>query len=365
MPKAADIIKTALNEVGTTEYPPNSNRVKYNKAFYGRDVFDGDVSKNAAYPWCCAFVWWVFSQHSPLLVKKTASCMNLGDWFKANGKWFSSPQIGDVVFFKFPTNNRWTNHVGIVTGIKGNVIETVEGNTSISNNDNGGAVMQRQRTSNIVGYGRPAYTADSKPVLRPPAKYKFGIDVSSYQGVVDFAKVKAEGVKFACLRTTCKDQTADPQFERNFSECKKYGIETSCYKYSRALSIDQARAEAQGVIRLLNGRKILVWYDLEDKTQNILGKMGVQFIASTFMEELYKAGLACGIYCNVSWYNNLMSDYLKQNIAFWVARYKKDDIGTFDESHKPTGVKNLYGWQYTSKGHLNGITGNVDLDVIF
>ena len=81
------------------------------------------------------------------------------------------------------------------------------------------------------------------------------------------------------------------------------------------------------------------------------------------MTELFNAGLACGIYCNVNWYNNLMSDYLKQNVAFWIARYKKNDTGSFDESHKPTGIKNLYGWQYTSKGSLSGITGNVDLDI--
>lgn len=358
MPKAEDIIKTALGEVGITELPPDSNNVKYNTAYYGHAV----SGKN--YPWCCAFVWWVFEQHSPCLVKKTATCTTLGEWFKANGRWFSSPQVGDLVFFKFKTNNRWTNHVGIVTGIKGNAIQTIEGNTSISSDDNGGAVMQRTRTSNIVGYGRPAYET-IKPVLRPPAKYKFGMDVSAYQGKIDFAQVKAAGVKFACLRSTKKDQSVDECFEYNYSECKKRGIEMSVYKYSRALTIEQARAEAKGVINLLKNRKMLVWYDLEDKTMTPLGKMGVQFIATTFMEELYKAGIPCGIYCNMTWYNNLMSDYLKQNIAFWIARYKKDDIGTFEEGHKPTGIKNLYGWQYTSKGSLPGIVGNVDLDVIF
>lgn len=366
MPKAEDILKKALEEVGITEYPPNSNNVKYNTAFYGHAVRDGSPKSTDKYPWCCAFVWWVFSQFSPQLIKKTASCMNLGQWFKDNGKWTSTPQPGDVVFFKFNTNTRWTNHVGIVKAVKGNIIETIEGNTSISNDDNGGAVMIRQRTSNIVGYGRPAYTTDtSKIMLKPPANYKWGMDVSAYQGVVDFAKAKDAGIKFAILRSTKKDQSADEYFERNLSECQRLGIPVSIYKYSRALTVDQARAEAQGVIKLLKGRKLLVWYDLEDKTQRPLGKLGIQFLANTFMTELFNAGLACGIYCNVDWYNNLMSDYLKQNVAFWVARYKKEDIGAFDPSHKPTGVKNLYGWQYTSKGSIAGVTGNVDLDVQF
>lgn len=363
MPKAEDILRIASGEVGTTEYPPNSNNVEYNTAFYGHAVRDGSPKSTDKYPWCCAFVWWVFSQFSPCLVKKTASCMTLGQWFKDNGKWSSTPQPGDVVFFKFDTNNRWTNHVGIVKSVRGNEIETIEGNTSVNSNDNGGAVMIRKRSSNIVGYGRPAYDTASKPVLRPPKKYKFGMDVSSYQGVIDFDKVKNDGIQFAILRSTCKDQSADPYFERNLSECLRLKIPVSVYKYSRALTIDQARAEAQGVIKALKGRKMLVWYDLEDKTQTPLGKMGIQIIANTFMTELFNAGIACGIYCNMTWYNNLMSDYLKNNVAFWIARYKKDDIGTFDESHKPTGIKNLYGWQYTSKGSLSGITGNVDLDI--
>ena len=152
MPTVEEILPTALNEVGITEYPPNSNKVKYNTAFYGKEV------SGAAYPWCCTFVWWVFAQHEPCLIKKTASCQELGNWFNTAGRWHSNPQIGDVVFFKFNTNNNWTNHVGIVKAINGNVIETIEGNTSVNSDDNGGAVMVRQRSSNIVGYGRPDYS---------------------------------------------------------------------------------------------------------------------------------------------------------------------------------------------------------------
>ena len=177
MPTVEEILQTALNEVGITEYPPNSNKVKYNTAFYGKEV------SGAAYPWCCTFVWWVFAQHEPCLIKKTASCQELGNWFNTQGRWHSNPQIGDIVFFKFNTNDRWTNHVGIVKAINGNVIETIEGNTSVNSDDNGGAVMVRQRSSNIVGYGRPDY---SEIVL--PTSYQYGVDVSEYQGNINFAR---------------------------------------------------------------------------------------------------------------------------------------------------------------------------------
>lgn len=161
---ASDVLKIASNEIGVTEYPPGSNNVKYNTIFYGRDVY-GDQ-----YPWCCVFIW--FCLMSIKGFPKTASCANLGNYFKKQGKFFTSnPKPGDVVFFKFSRNNNWTNHVGIVESVKGNSIITIEGNTSINSDDNGGAVMRRTRNSNIVGFGRPDY-ADSvaEPVAEPTKK---------------------------------------------------------------------------------------------------------------------------------------------------------------------------------------------------
>lgn len=281
------------------------------------------------------------------------------------------PKKADIVLYDWDDNGVGDNkgipdHTGyVVSDVIYNRFEVCEGNKS-------DGVNLRNMTVNgkyIRGYITPKYDDNgivaipAPSIARPPKRYKFGMDVSAYQGVIDFNKVKNEGIQFAILRATVKDQTPDQYFERNLSECIKYKIPVSVYKYSRALTIDQARAEAQGVIRALKGRKLLVWYDLEDNTQAPLGKTGIHLIANTFMTELFNAGIACGIYCNLNWYNNLMSDYLKQNIAFWVARYKKNDIGSYDEGHKPTGVRNLYGWQYTSKGSLSGISGNVDLDV--
>ena len=141
---ANEIIQKAMTEVGITEYPPNSNNVKYNTEFYGKPV------SGAAYPWCCTFVWWILST-SGVKVPKTASCMAMGEYFKQQGRFYTSdPRPGDLVFFHFKTNQRWTNHIGIVAEVKGNEITTIEGNTSLNSDDNGGAVMKRKRCSNIV-----------------------------------------------------------------------------------------------------------------------------------------------------------------------------------------------------------------------
>ena len=370
MPKADDIIKTASGEVGITEYPPNSNNVKYNTAFYGHAVQDGRPKAGDRYPWCAAFVWWVFSQHSPCLVKKTASCINLAQWFKDNGRWGATPHPGDVVFFKFGKNDRWTDHVGIVRAVRGSAIETIEGNTSIANNDNGGAVMVRTRMANIVGYGRPAYNekpevAPVQPQMtkRPPEKYKWGMDVSKYQGVIDYGIVKKAGISFVVIRATTKSGATDQYFERNYSECVTHKIDYSCYKLSYALTPEQARNEADMVIRLIRNRRMMVWLDLEDESQLVLGKAGLESIALAFMEKCFVAGIRCGIYCSLDWYRNMISDHLKKNCLFWIARTPKEDIGMFEENRKPEAA-NLYGWQYTHKGTVPGVNGPVDLDVI-
>lgn len=361
MPTANDIISKALGEVGIAEYPPNSNNVKYNTAFYGREV------SGANYPWCCAFVWWVFAQFKPCIIKKTASCQELGNWFNQQGRWHSNPQPGDVVFFHFNTNDRWTNHVGIVKDVKGGVVETIEGNTSISSDDNGGAVMIRQRTSNIVGYGRPDYSEDvpatdpNDPDV-PGHKYQYGIDVSECQGAIDWQQVKAAGISFACLRSTKKNGSIDGTFEKNLTGCIDNGIDYSCYKYAYALSHDEARREADTVTNLLKGRNMPIWYDIEDNGLITLGKDGIEGVTLSFIGECKEAGFDVGIYCNKNWYDNYISQYLKDRFTFWVARYGKNN-GQIDEQCKPIG-RNIMAWQYTSKGIVAGISGHVDRDVI-
>lgn len=95
-----------------------------------------------------------------MLVKKTASCLDMLEWFESRGQLVDFPLPGDLVFFKYPTNNRRTNHIGLVTNVNAiNDYTTIEGNTSLNSNDNGGAVMSRKRSKrNLVAFARPKYT---------------------------------------------------------------------------------------------------------------------------------------------------------------------------------------------------------------
>lgn len=175
------VIRIAEAEIGVCENPPKSNNVKYNTWYYGHEM------SGPSYPWCATFISWVFRGTG--LIKKTASCMEMAQWFRDQGRWSRTAEPGDVVFYKYGTNNRWTNHVGLVTKVSGNTIYAIEGNTSNSSKgsqDNGGEVALKKRTSKIVGYGRPDY-ADAKPLTDHPTlkKGSKGPYVKELQGILN------------------------------------------------------------------------------------------------------------------------------------------------------------------------------------
>ena len=190
-----------------------------------------------------------------------------------------------------------------------------------------------------------------------------GIDVSAWQGKIDWKTVADYGMGFAILRITEAGNVIDSYFEQNFSECRKYNIPVGAYKYSYAMTVAEIQSEARKVVEVLNGRKLQypVWLDLEWNNQRSLGAEQIHKLAEAFEKIITTAGYKFGIYCNVDWYLNVICSHLKK-YDFWIARYPSDDNGTLMERYRPdAGI----GWQYTSKGRVPGITGNVDRDVFY
>lgn len=153
------ILNILKKEVGTTEFPANSNNVKYNTWYYGRAV------SGSSYPWCMAFCWWVFNQAGASSLfyggQKTASCTTLKNYAIKNNQWVTSNyKLGDLVMMNF-NGGTTTQHVGFVVSVSGNTVYTIEGNTSFDDKDsqsNGGAVAEKKRPiSCIVGAYRPKY----------------------------------------------------------------------------------------------------------------------------------------------------------------------------------------------------------------
>ena len=153
---ASKVLDIARTELGTKESPANSNRVKYNTWYYGREV------SGAAYPWCMAFVQWCFHQAGVPLPIKTASCGALMNAAKKAGQWVTKDyRPGDVVIYDFP-GGAATDHTGIIEEVTLTGVVAIEGNTSqAGSQSNGGMVCRKTRPAKqIVGAVRPKFEED-------------------------------------------------------------------------------------------------------------------------------------------------------------------------------------------------------------
>lgn len=184
------------------------------------------------------------------------------------------------------------------------------------------------------------------------------IDVSSYQGKPYWAAVAADGIKGAVIRIM-KKSGIDGSFEHNYSGCGENGIARGVYRYCYALTVAQAETEALEVVSVLGGRRLEmgVYIDLEWSTQRQLGRAKVKEIADAWMRIIRDAGYECNVYCNLDWYKNVCGGL---DARYWIARYPASDTGAIKESLRPN-VGEM-GWQYSSKGSVAGISGNVDLN---
>lgn len=190
-----------------------------------------------------------------------------------------------------------------------------------------------------------------------------GIDVSAWQGKIDWKTVADYGMGFAILRITEAGNVVDSQFENNLAGCNKYNIPVGVYKYSYAMTIAEIQREARKVVSTLNGRRIQfpVFLDLEYNNQRSLGSESIHKMADAFLEIVEAAGYKFAIYCNVDWYENVICSHLKK-YDFWIARYPANDNGWLQERLRPDfGV----GWQYSSKAKIPGISGTVDRNVFY
>ena len=190
-----------------------------------------------------------------------------------------------------------------------------------------------------------------------------GIDVSAWQGQIDWLTVAKYGMGFAILRITEAGNVIDSTFERNYQGCIQNNIPVGVYKYSYASSIAEIQREAQKVVSVLNNRKIQlpVWLDLEYNNQRSLGSESIHKMVDAFREIIVAAGYKFGIYCNVDWYVNVICSHLK-NYDFWIARYPANDTGDLVERLRPDfGV----GWQYSSKATIPGIPTKVVRNVFY
>ena len=182
---AKNIIDYAISQIGTKEKPAGSNKVKYNTWYYGREV------SGAAYPWCAAFVSYVFNKCNAMSLfcggSKSAYCPSIENYYKSKKAYYSNGngKPGDLCIMDFGKGR--ASHIGIVEKRNSDGTYTViEGNTSTSSNDNGGCVMRRIRSTSVIrGFCRPKYDTSTNTTTTTSTKYtkkQFIKDVQSSIG---------------------------------------------------------------------------------------------------------------------------------------------------------------------------------------
>ena len=187
-----------------------------------------------------------------------------------------------------------------------------------------------------------------------------GIDVSKWQGSVNWNEVKKDGAEFAIIREGWGKKSPnqiDKRFKENYEGAKAAGISIGSYHYSYAYSVDDAKREAKFCLENIQGMRFEypIVLDIEDREMLKLSNRQRTDIVKAFCGEIEKAGYYAMFYCNLNWLNNyLYKDELLPKYDLWIAEW---NVAAPSVS---CGI-----WQYSSAGKIDDIDGNVDLDVSY
>ena len=195
-----------------------------------------------------------------------------------------------------------------------------------------------------------------------------GLDVSHYQKDIEWKKVAAAGKKFAILKCMYEAQShrKDEYFEENYRQCGIYGISRGVYIFIASSSIADPEGDAKALLKHLADRPLEygIWLDYESDVLRKQGKERIEELTYIYANQFRAAGYYTGIYCNKDWYENTISTPLKNDFDFWIARYPRNDTGVYNpKSSLRPDYRTAVAWQYSSKGKVDGIKGDVDLDV--
>lgn len=190
-----------------------------------------------------------------------------------------------------------------------------------------------------------------------------GIDVSKWNGDINWKEVKEAGIEFAIIRAGYGQSTVDIQFERNIKGCIENDIYVGVYWFSYAYTNDMAVKEAQFCQKIIKPYKehikLGVWFDFEYDSTAYATRHGVHItkdkctnIAYAFCKEIERGGYQAGIYTNIDYANNYFTKQILEEYNVWIADWSA--VCRYDGKYLI--------WQYTDGGEVKGINGKVDMD---
>lgn len=192
-------------------------------------------------------------------------------------------------------------------------------------------------------------------------QYK-GIDISAWQGQIDWDRVKASGIQFAIIRAGYGKGNIDKYAKRNLSECNRVGIPAGVYWFSYAYNEDMARKEADYCIDLIKAYKVEypIYFDYEYDSVSYSKRQGVtpsaslvKRLVSAFCSQVETRGYYAGNYANLDYLSTYGMGDLTSKYDLWLAQWAS--------SHS----KSCGMWQYSASGSVPGISGGVDMDVSY
>lgn len=186
-----------------------------------------------------------------------------------------------------------------------------------------------------------------------------GIDVSKWQGKVDFAQVKAADYDFVIIRagTGNSARRKDRLFEQHYQGAKAAGLHVGAYWYSYAGSLPEVEQEARACLEVIRGKQfdMPIYIDMEEKKQLARGRGFCDGLIRTFCNAMEKTGYFAGFYTSASAAKNLVSESVRTRYSFWCAQW--------GPACDFAGKCSL--WQNTNKGSVAGVKGRVDTDYCY
>ena len=202
-------------------------------------------------------------------------------------------------------------------------------------------------------------TYATKPGIGAGAIFE-GVDVSVYQGNIDWNKAKADGIEFAIMRAGYGKYVSqkDKYFDQNMKNAKAAGLPCGVYWFSYALTPEDAIKEADACYEVIKNYKLEypVSFDMETESQMKLPKETVAQIIEAFCGRMESYGYYTTLYTYASFLNYKVEDRIFDKYDIWVAHYN---------TSKPAFNRNYGLWQYSCTGSVCGITGNVDRDYVY
>ena len=202
-----------------------------------------------------------------------------------------------------------------------------------------------------------------------------GIDVSEWQGKINWSKVKNSDIDFAFIRISYGISYLDKYYDYNMTQATAAGIPVGTYVYSKATTTATALAEAQLAIEQMKGYKVSypVVYDIEYSGMSSLSKTKIAQLALAFCNEIKAAGYTPMIYTNTEWYKNKINMSLLSGIDVWIASYSDKSLGPDRSTYQygiwqcTAGNEGEGSYMRTTKGLVDGIPtdNNVDLNYGF